>query len=51
MKKTVLECSQKVLRGSLDFDPPWVAFTITNSLSRQNKKDIKKKHTSIESKI
>ena len=51
LKKTVLECSQKVLRGSLDFDTPWVACTITHSLhlSRQNwlsnQKDIKKKHT------
>ena len=31
-KKTVLECSQKLIRGSLDFDPPWVACTITHSL-------------------
>ena len=51
LKKTLLECSQKLFRGSLGFDPPGVGRTITHSLRLVSSKFVKKKHTLVESKI
>ena len=39
--KTVLKCSQNLLRGSFDSNMPWVTFTITHSLRFASSKLVK----------